>query len=494
MAMDKDKMSLKMKITDLLAALAQTMKLLPRLPKIPLPTLYLQVSPTSAPVAGGPENIYQFILALIPNPVAIIMGFIPQIPSVTISVGAPPVIVNGKCTTCPTPPPSQNKTMPPIDFFSVLLTAYKETLNYKQAVFTSKPPPTSTSTTTTAKPTIPPNPSVGPAGYGWGQPSPAQLQPGPPYIETTYVGSPGPIPFVPFPAQQWPLQQGWQGPRNDNSTTVSNNALPYDPYWNAVWQYVNQQNATVVQQQPPAPQVYNPQQYYGPNGFQSIPQQQSQQGIRTTSNGLPWQDQVYYSAAMSAAIPYNLGSAESNNALSSSGQDANSVSPGSGSNQSPTQTPYYMVNYKTKKIKRVRKIPKSMLKTLQEINYNQQQPGDAVPASNSLLPNEENNVNNNANYNINNNYYNTYSDQIQTQDINDNNGLYLTNTAAADFNSNQPPMSYSPNNANNNDYQMAGTTIGETVTTNPNNSDNNDIIQDEILDNNVDDVKEGINS
>lgn len=316
-----------MPIPDILVALRHSMQLLPKFPKIPLPTLYVQLTPTSPPAAGGPENIYQFILALIPNPVAIITGLLPHPPSVTLSVGSPPsTIVNNGAGWGPSagwgqyPPPASNKTMPPLDFLSFLLAAYKDTLWFKKGYSKGrgwgsdvgpipiknsgwksgpikgspwgppskgwgwKPPPTTTTPApTTPAPMPPPKPT-----FAWLPPALPHYSHQPIYLPHGPGGpfgsfppghiDPG-LPFIPFQAMPW------DGPN-------ANGSIPFDPYWNEIWGAIRNNNASA----PPMPAAPTP--APAPASSPPPPPPVMTPIPPTLKSGtVPWFDQVYFSTA-----------------------------------------------------------------------------------------------------------------------------------------------------------------------------------------------------
>lgn len=216
--------AIKMGMLDFMNALQKVLVLLPSFPKIPIPTLTVTVDPgTSA--SGGPENIFQFILALIPSlPIPML-----TIPKVTVQFGAAPVSEGASPAA---------KSAQPLDFVSMLLAAVKEKTNFVQnltsTLFGSK------STTTAAPPTVapsggwgpvvaapvpPPKPSYGWApqpvatipSYGWQQqppaPAPTYWPSQAPSVAPTY-GVPPPVPTygVPQPAPTYGVAAPTQTP------------------------------------------------------------------------------------------------------------------------------------------------------------------------------------------------------------------------------------------------------------------------------------------
>lgn len=227
------KPALKLGIIDFMTALQKTLVLLPSFPKIPLPTLTVTVDPGTQ-ATGGPENIFQFILALIPSlPIPML-----HLPRVTVQFGSPspaPAPAAGGGGAAPAAPAA------PTDFITLFLNALREKTNFalrlKQALFgsttTAAPPTTTTPIPPITLPTVPP-PVLPPVGWGW-RPHPFPPRPfGWPAPRAVPPAAPAPAPAPPpygWPSvPQQPLPLPSQMPTMPASPPVAQPSMPAPTY------------------------------------------------------------------------------------------------------------------------------------------------------------------------------------------------------------------------------------------------------------------------
>lgn len=214
MEMKGSDMTLTMGAIDLTNALRQVMSLLPQLPSLPpLPTLKVEVEPVPQPVSMGPENLFQFLLALVPS---IPLPMLPALPKIKISFG--PHIENESVQA--ESEAGETRQMPPkmspMEFACLLLGDVKQKFLQKfihpWTTTTTGSPMTMMNITTAMNATTTMSPVLATMPYGYESyyhyGGPKFLPPTQHYSSHYYTPVHKmeiPPQFIPFPTQEWNL-------------------------------------------------------------------------------------------------------------------------------------------------------------------------------------------------------------------------------------------------------------------------------------------------